>query len=50
MFGKMFMSRHVDISLLRDLMEHDSIETIRVYTGMTLDEQRARVNMIVDWC
>ena len=50
MFGKMFMSRHADISLLGDLMGHDSIETTRVYTRMTLDEQRAEVNMIVDWC
>lgn len=50
MFGKMFMSRHADISLLGDLMGHDSIETTRVYTRMTLDEQRAKVNMIVDWC
>ena len=50
MFGKMFMSRHADISLLGDLMGHDSIETTRIYTRMTLDEQRAKVNMIVDWC
>ena len=49
MFGKLFMSRYADISLLGDLMGHDSIETTRVYTRMTLDEQRAKVNMIVDW-
>lgn len=50
MFGKMFMSRNTDISLLSDIMGHDSIETTRVYTRMTMDEQRAKINMIVDWC
>ena len=50
MFGKMFMSRNTDISLLSAIMGHDSIETTIVYTRMTMDEQRAKINMIVDWC
>ena len=36
--------------LSSNIMGHDSIETTRVYTRMTMDEQRAKINMIVDWC
>lgn len=50
MFSEIFVSRYADTSLLEDIVGHDSIETTGVYTRITLDEQRAKVGTIVDWC
>lgn len=49
MFAKTFMQRYNDISLLADLLGHESIETTRIYLRMSSNEQRDIVNRTVDW-
>lgn len=48
-FAKNFIEKYNDISLLADLMGHDSIETTRIYLRRTSTEQRAIVDKIVVW-
>ncbi|MCD8083123.1 MAG: tyrosine-type recombinase/integrase [Clostridiales bacterium] len=48
-FAKSFLERYNDISLLADLMGHDSIETTRIYLRKTSTEQRELIDKIVDW-
>lgn len=48
-FAKNFLERHCDISLLADLMGHESIETTRIYLRRTSTEQQQLVDDIVDW-
>ena len=38
-----------DISLLADLLGHDSIETTRVYLKKTGAEQQKLINKVVTW-
>ena len=48
-FAKNFIEKYNDISLLADLMGHDSIETTRIYLRRTAIEQREIVDRIVVW-
>lgn len=48
-FAKNFLSKFNDISLLADLMGHESIETTRIYLRRTSTEQQKIVNEIIDW-
>lgn len=48
-FAKNFIEKYNDISLLADLMGHDSIETTRIYLRKTSTEQRKIVDKIVTW-
>lgn len=48
-FAKNFIERNPDISLLADLMGHESIETTRIYLRHTSSEQREAVDAIIDW-
>jgi site-specific recombinase XerD len=48
-FAKNFIEKYKDISLLADLMGHDSIETTRIYLRRTATEQKAIVDKIVTW-
>lgn len=48
-FAKNFLEHFNDISLLADLMGHESIETTRVYLRRTSTEQQAIVDRIVTW-
>lgn len=48
-FAKSFIERCGDISLLSDLLGHESIETTRIYLRRTSTEQQRIVNQIVDW-
>lgn len=48
-FAKNFIEKYKDLSLLADLMGHDSIETTRIYLRRTATEQQALVNRIIDW-
>lgn len=48
-FAKSFLDRYNDITMLADLMGHESIETTRIYLRKTSTEQQAIVNQIVDW-
>lgn len=48
-FAKNFIEKYNDISLLADLMGHDSIETTRIYLRRSSTEQRAIVDKIIIW-
>lgn len=48
-FAKNFLEKFNDISLLADLMGHESIETTRIYLRRTSTEQRAIVDRVVTW-
>ena len=48
-FAKNFLEKFNDISLLADLMGHDSIETTRIYLRRTTTEQKDIVDKIVIW-
>ncbi|WP_225744539.1 tyrosine-type recombinase/integrase [Marinilactibacillus sp. Marseille-P9653] len=49
LFAKNFLKRHNDISLLADLMGHDSIETTRIYLRKSSMEQQQIINDVVTW-
>ena len=48
-FAKSFMEYCGDISMLSDLLGHESIETTRIYLRRTSVEQQQVVNLVVDW-
>lgn len=48
-FAKSFLERYNDLSMLADLMGHESIETTRIYVRKTSTEQQNIVNRVVDW-
>ena len=48
-FAKNFLEKYNDISLLADLMGHESIETTRIYLRRSSSEQYRIVNKVVDW-
>ncbi len=48
-FAKNFLEKFNDITLLADLMGHESIETTRVYLRRTANEQQAVVDEIITW-
>lgn len=48
-FAKNFLEKFNDISLLADLMGHESIETTRIYLRRTADEQKELFDEIVTW-
>lgn len=48
-FAKNFLEKYNDISLLADLMGHESIETTRIYLRKTANEQQKLVDEIVTW-
>ena len=49
MFGKLLMQKTHDISFIGDVLGHYNIETTRIYTRLSKDEQRERINTLVDW-
>ena len=48
-FAKNFLANFNDITLLADLMGHESIETTRIYLNKSTDEQREMIDRIVTW-
>ena len=48
-FAKNFLTKFNDISLLADLMGHESIETTRIYLTRSSDAQRELIDRIVTW-
>lgn len=48
-FAKNFLEKFNDISLLADLMGHESIETTRIYLRRTSIEQQTIVDKVVTW-
>lgn len=48
-FAKNFLKRFNDISLLADLMGHDSIETTRLYLTKSSKEQKILLDRMITW-
>ena len=48
-YAKNFLEKFNDISLLADLMGHESIETTRIYLRRTASEQQSIVDKVVVW-
>lgn len=48
-FAKNFLSKCNDLSLLADLLGHESIETTRIYLTKSTAEQREIIDEIVTW-
>ena len=48
-FAKNFLMKFNDISLLADLMGHESIETTRIYLTQSSIEQRRFIDKVVTW-
>lgn len=48
-FAKNFLEKCNDISLLADLMGHESVETTRIYLRRTSCEQQAVVDKVITW-
>lgn len=48
-FAKNFLDKFNDISLLADLMGHESIETTRIYLRRTALEQQEIVDKVITW-
>ena len=48
-YAKNYLEAFNDISLLADLMGHESIETTRIYLRRTASEQQAIVDRIITW-
>lgn len=48
-FAKNFLERFNDISLLADLMGHESIETTRIYLTRSTKEQKELIDRLVTW-
>ena len=48
-FAKNFLEKFNDISLLADLMGHESIETTRIYLRRSSSEQQDIVDRIITW-
>lgn len=48
-FAKNFLEKFNDISLLADLMGHESIETTRIYLRRTSAEQQDIVDRVITW-
>ncbi len=48
-YAKNFLEKFNDISLLADLMGHESIETTRIYLRRTASEQQAIIDKVITW-
>lgn len=48
-YAKNFLEKFNDLSLLADLMGHESIETTRIYLRRTSSEQQAIVDKVITW-
>lgn len=48
-YAKNFLEKFNDLSLLADLLGHESIETTRIYLRRTSTEQQAIVDKVVTW-
>ena len=49
LYAKNFLKKYNDISLLADLLGHESIETTKIYLQQSSQEQKALLDRIVTW-
>ena len=49
LFAKKFLERNGDITLLADLLGHESLDTTKIYLRRSSDEQKEIINKIVEW-
>ena len=49
LYAKNFLMKFNDISLLADLLGHESIETTKIYLTQTSTEQKALIDRIIVW-
>lgn len=49
LYAKNFLLKFNDISLLADLLGHESIETTKIYLTQTSSEQKALIDKIIIW-
>ncbi len=49
LFAKNFLKAHGDISMLSDILGHESIETTRIYLQRSSAEQKRIINQVVNW-
>lgn len=49
LYAKNFLEKFNDLSLLADLLGHESIETTKIYTARTSAEQKALLDRIINW-
>lgn len=49
LFAKMFLQKNKDISLLADILGHQSINTTQIYMRKTAMEQESEFRKVVDW-
>ena len=48
-YAKNFLEAFNDLSLLADLMGHESLETTRIYLRRTSAEQQVIVDEVITW-
>lgn len=48
-FAKQFLKKNDDITLLGDLLGHSDLSTTAIYTRMTSEEQKNKINKVVNW-
>ena len=49
LFAKMFLQKNKDISLLADILGHQSINTTQIYMRKTALEQEDEFRKVVNW-
>lgn len=49
LFAKKFLETKNDLTMLADLLGHESLDTTKIYLRMTSQEQRNIIDQIVDW-
>lgn len=49
LFAKKFLETKNDLSMLADLLGHESLDTTKIYLRMTSQEQRDIIDQIVEW-
>lgn len=49
LFAKMFLEKKGDLSMLADLLGHESLDTTKIYLRKTSREQQNIINDIVEW-
>lgn len=49
LFAKKFLETKNDLTMLADLLGHESLDTTKIYLRMTSQEQRDIIDKIVEW-